>query len=115
MDKWTPIFSGDNSQEMWEDINKIKNRRVWEAVYGLGCKLQELESRLKKELQPDLIRIEVDRGKLEKYIRNAMELAKPAIFGDAELEITDKGIESVVTYLQGSDERNNDVPNNNRS
>ena len=48
----------------------------------------------------DPARIEVDRGRLKKYIRNVMEVAKPIIFAE-ETTITDVGIENIIAYLEG--------------
>ncbi len=60
MDK---IFSGKNSENLWEKINQVKMTSpesdvfpdiVWEALYTLGCKCQELESLLtNKSIQPE--------------------------------------------------------------
>lgn len=43
------IFSGDESVEMWKEINGIRTLRdtKW-ALYTVCCKLQEMESRLAK-------------------------------------------------------------------
>ena len=42
------IFSGDNSVEMWSEINKAKTvTDLRRALYGVCCKLQELESKVK--------------------------------------------------------------------
>ena len=43
-----PIFYGDNSVELWDQINAIPNRKLRYTIYALGCKLQELEARLEK-------------------------------------------------------------------
>ena len=44
------IFSGDASVPLWDAINKCskRNRTVWNALYTMGCKLQELESEIEK-------------------------------------------------------------------
>lgn len=42
-----PIFSGDDSVDMWKEINGARTiKDLRRAVYGLGCKLQEFESRV---------------------------------------------------------------------
>jgi len=42
-----PIFSGDDSKQMWDQINGAKTiRDLRQALYGLGCKLQDFETRL---------------------------------------------------------------------
>lgn len=51
-----PIFSGPGSEELWRGINGIANKRrrrkiaraVSNTLYLLGCRLQELESRLER-------------------------------------------------------------------
>lgn len=49
-----PIFSGENSREFWQEINDLREmdvitgRVLWSILYSLGCKLQELESQMKK-------------------------------------------------------------------
>lgn len=43
------IFSGDYSREMWAKINAIQYEPVQEALYLLGCRLQELEARLEQK------------------------------------------------------------------
>jgi hypothetical protein len=46
-----PIFSGNESKEMWESINSaLSIEDLRDALYVVCCKLQELESRLEKEL-----------------------------------------------------------------
>lgn len=57
------IFSGKNSEKLWEKINQVKMTHpqsdffedvIWEALYALGCKCQELESLLTNQSsQPD--------------------------------------------------------------
>jgi len=43
------IFSGKNSVKMWNEINKAKTiRDLRYALYGICCKLQELESQIEK-------------------------------------------------------------------
>jgi len=45
--KGKPIFSGDDSVDMWKEINGARTiKDLRRAVYGLGCKLQEFESRV---------------------------------------------------------------------
>lgn len=49
-----PIFSGDESVELWKAINKISKKKkrkkiakaVEKAIYLLGCKCQEFETEL---------------------------------------------------------------------
>ena len=42
------IFSGDNSRQMWNQINELQESlpQAWEALYLICCKLQELESKV---------------------------------------------------------------------
>lgn len=56
------VFSGDESRKLWKLINRVMwkggkigkkkakrkklSRRVWDAMYLLGCKCQELEAKL---------------------------------------------------------------------
>jgi len=51
------IFSGDKSKELWNTINNIGNldlnkptifKDIWHAMYFLGCKCQELETKLEE-------------------------------------------------------------------
>ena len=49
-----PIFSGKNSVTLWKDINKVGTGDatfydVWEALYHLACRCQELEAKIEKE------------------------------------------------------------------
>ena len=47
------IFSGDRSAEMWREINGAKT--IYDlrlALYGVCCKLQELESVIRKMEAP---------------------------------------------------------------
>lgn len=47
--KRKPIFSGDESQGMWDDINQAKTiADLRSALYGVCCHLQELESRVEQ-------------------------------------------------------------------
>jgi hypothetical protein len=44
------IFSGDESREMWAEINNAKTiADLRDALYGVCCKLQELESLMEKK------------------------------------------------------------------
>jgi hypothetical protein len=38
------IFSGEDSIDLWDDINAVKKRKIHDALYTLGCRCQELES-----------------------------------------------------------------------
>jgi hypothetical protein len=57
--KLKPIFSGDESKNLWESINKItkikKKKKIrdaaWGALYTLGCRCQELETRVDAIIQ----------------------------------------------------------------
>ena len=46
------IVSGENSKPFWNNINSLKdtNEDVWNVVYHIGCKMQELESVIKQAL-----------------------------------------------------------------
>ena len=39
-------YSGPPSDKFWERINKIKPRRLREAIYTAGCALQDHERRV---------------------------------------------------------------------
>jgi hypothetical protein len=43
-----PIFSGDESQVLWDRIDSISKTDInlWNTLYLLGSKLQELEARI---------------------------------------------------------------------
>jgi len=45
-----PIFSGDDSRELWRKIDALKDKNgyhdLWDVIYLLGCKLQQLEARM---------------------------------------------------------------------
>ncbi len=40
------IFSGKNSGDLWKEINKVKNRKIYWPLYSLGCCCQELEGQV---------------------------------------------------------------------
>lgn len=43
----TPIFRGEYSRDMWDEINNAKTIRDCRyAMYTIGCRLQELEHEL---------------------------------------------------------------------
>lgn len=47
--KEKPIFSGDYSEDMWREINGAKTiRDLKDALYTIGCRLQEFESRMER-------------------------------------------------------------------
>jgi hypothetical protein len=47
--KTPPIFSGDYSHDMWDEINGAKTvRQLRWALYTVCCRLQELETRLER-------------------------------------------------------------------
>jgi hypothetical protein len=56
-----PIFSGDNSKKMWDEINKAKTiyDLRW-ALYNVCCHFQTLETR-----------IEYDEAKLQRMMAEA--------------------------------------------
>ena len=43
-----PIFYGDSSKQLWNNINNISDDNLRDTIYLLGCKLQELEHRLEE-------------------------------------------------------------------
>jgi hypothetical protein len=46
---WEPIFYGEPSRRMWDDINDARTKRELRlALYSVCCRLQELESRLER-------------------------------------------------------------------
>lgn len=47
--KQQPLFSGTNSNKMWGEINHAKNvSQLSQALYGVCCRLQDLEGRVRK-------------------------------------------------------------------
>jgi hypothetical protein len=47
MDTRQPIFSGDPSVSMWDEINNARTvAELRRALYGVCCKLQQMESRV---------------------------------------------------------------------
>ncbi len=42
------IFSGDKSRDFWKSINSIQYQEVKDALYWMGCKMQELESEVER-------------------------------------------------------------------
>ena len=61
----TEIFSGEGSRDMWDAINSLKRfytngtRRgtdfdqTWNALYTIGCKLQEFESFVRNHIKEE--------------------------------------------------------------
>ena len=53
MSKQKPIFSGEDSERLWEYINETdrvhRRESVHDAFYSLGCKCQELEAVVQKQ------------------------------------------------------------------
>lgn len=48
------IFSGEDSRKFWEMVDKLyqsENSVLYETLYLLGCKLQELEAKYDKLIQ----------------------------------------------------------------
>jgi hypothetical protein len=42
------IFGGNNSRELWNEINSAKTKKKFRwALYSVCCKLQEMETRLR--------------------------------------------------------------------
>ena len=49
MDEMNKIFSGDNSRNVWKQINEAETVEDLKfALYAVTCKLQELESEIDK-------------------------------------------------------------------
>lgn len=49
MNKQQEIFGGDESREMWGEINSARSvADLRRALYGVCCKLQELESLVRR-------------------------------------------------------------------
>ena len=44
------IFSGDYSRDMWRAINSVKSEKAKDALYLIGCRLQEFESYVRRKL-----------------------------------------------------------------
>lgn len=46
------IFSGNDSRELWREINQYRRSdpKLWSLLYLLGCKLQALESRVEEKV-----------------------------------------------------------------
>ena len=48
------ICSGEASKEFWEEINAIDEMStgvdIWEVLYSIGCKMQQLEDKLDKKI-----------------------------------------------------------------
>ena len=42
------IFSGEASRKMWNEINELRESlpQVWDALYSMACKMQELEGKV---------------------------------------------------------------------
>ena len=49
------ITYGENSRPLWADINRLKDKysEVWEALYSIGCKMQELERKIEEKCDGD--------------------------------------------------------------
>lgn len=46
------IFSGKNSEKMWQKINNVgRTKDLQYALYGVCCRLQELESKYDREIE----------------------------------------------------------------
>jgi len=53
------FFSGDYSEDMWDEINALNKHGLneptavltWEALYKIGCRLQEFESFVRRRLK----------------------------------------------------------------
>lgn len=87
--KQEKIFSGERSRDMWDDINKLCHdpdpdlENVGDLLYLIGCRLQELESRLEKVEKP-VTTFEAEWKKME---------AKGFQYGEDELELVRMGWE----------------------
>ena len=52
-------YSGDNSKDFWDRINKLTDR--YEELYSLGVLLQELEGRVLCQLEGAEVQVEIDK------------------------------------------------------
>jgi hypothetical protein len=51
--KTLPIFSGENSIDLWDAINNAKSKKdLRDALYFLACRIQALEARVRREVEP---------------------------------------------------------------
>jgi hypothetical protein len=76
-----PIFSGDKSREMWNEINKSKTiADLRMALYGVCCKLQELESIVsKKKDKNDFITVRTVIAKVGQPTKNGLVFSEEAL------------------------------------
>ena len=44
LQRFQPVFFGEHSKALWEDIRSVKKENVQTALYSLGSYCQELES-----------------------------------------------------------------------
>jgi hypothetical protein len=49
---WKCIFSGDASVKLWDMIKNIQDDELNDLLYLLGCKPQELESKVDRPSKP---------------------------------------------------------------
>lgn len=42
------IFSGDHTEQFWQEINSVKPKSLQNLLYEFGCKCQQLETRVEQ-------------------------------------------------------------------
>ena len=58
LQRYRKVFSGEDSKDLWEDINAVRNSKIHEALYNLGCHCQKLETII-STLERRIARIEM--------------------------------------------------------
>lgn len=74
------IFSGKESHSLWKEINslRLKHPAVWEVLYTIGCKLQELEDKIDKK--------EKGERRSDKNCCNIMDDFRDSIYGTNDIQ-----------------------------
>jgi len=82
------IFSGDYSHRMWDEINALDATSTGDEIravlYGIGCRLQEFESKVDKQDLSNLLNGHLVRRFLENLQDRACKAGLPSGVGLSE-------------------------------
>lgn len=49
--KQTPVYSGEDSKDLWDRVNALKDPILHDAAYGMGCTLKNMEEQFLNYLE----------------------------------------------------------------
>ena len=80
-------LSGDESRDMWEDINSIKPEKLRHIIYHIMCHTQNAEYRLYDTIKALTERVDKLEDRLANHFHPEPWTPKPDVLGDPEIKV----------------------------